>query len=82
VIERLMCDFAVPLDELLQRFGEPAEAVAAEMAGVALGDKDGLVTFNGARFAMTEKGRPFVRSIAAAFDSYLAASNARHSLAV
>jgi oxygen-independent coproporphyrinogen-3 oxidase len=82
VIERLMCDFAVPLEELMQRFGHPAEAVAAEMLGVALGDRDGLVDFDGACFAMTEKGRPFVRSIAAAFDSYLAAGKARHSLAV
>jgi oxygen-independent coproporphyrinogen-3 oxidase len=31
---------------------------------------------------MTEKGRPFVRSIAAAFDSYLSTGKARHSLAV
>lgn len=82
VIERLMCDFAVPLEELMKRFGHPAEAVAAEMLGVALGDRDGLVDFDGACFAMTEKGRPFVRSIAAAFDSYLAAGKARHSLAV
>jgi oxygen-independent coproporphyrinogen-3 oxidase len=82
VIERLMCDFAVPLDELKGRFGRPAEAVTAEMRGVALGDHDGLVAFDGARFVMTEKGRPFVRSIAAAFDSYLAAGQARHSLAV
>ena len=82
VIERLMCDFAVPVDELRQRFGQPAEAVAGEMHGVVREDADGLVAFDGARFAMTEKGRPFVRSIAAAFDSYLSAGKARHSLAV
>ena len=82
VIERLMCDFAVPLEELMRRFGPPAEAVAAEMLGVAFEDSDGLVDFDGDCFAMTEKGRPFVRSIAAAFDSYLGAGKARHSLAV
>ncbi len=60
----------------------PAEAVAAEMLGVAFEDSDGLVDFDGDCFAMTEKGRPFVRSIAAAFDSYLGAGKARHSLAV
>jgi len=82
VIERLMCDFAVPLEELMHRFGPRAEAVAAEMLGVALEDHDGLVDFEADCFTMTEKGRPFVRSIAAAFDSYLAAGKARHSLAV
>lgn len=82
VIERLMCDFAVPLDELEQRYGTRAEAVTAEMLGVAFEDHDGLVDFDGACFTMTEKGRPFVRSIAAAFDSYLASGKARHSLAV
>lgn len=82
VIERLMCDFAVPLDELERRFGPRAEAVTAEMLGLALEDQDGLVDFDGTSFTMTEKGRPFVRSIAAAFDSYLTAGKARHSLAV
>jgi oxygen-independent coproporphyrinogen-3 oxidase len=82
VIERLMCDFAVPIEEMERRFGQQAEAVAAEMLGVALEDRDGLVDFSEACFTMTEKGRPFVRSIAAAFDSYLAAGKARHSLAV
>ena len=82
VIERLMCDFAVPLEELMRRFGPPAEAVTAEMLGVALEDHDELVDFDGECFTMTEKGRPFVRTIAAAFDSYLATGKARHSLAV
>jgi oxygen-independent coproporphyrinogen-3 oxidase len=82
VIERLMCDFAVPLEELMRRFGPPADAVAAEMLGVAFEDHDGLVDFNGDSFIMTEKGRPFVRSIAAAFDSYLGGGKGRHSLAI
>ncbi len=82
VIERLMCDFTVPLDELMHRFGPPAEDVAAEMLGVAMEDHDGLVDFDREGFVVTEKGRPFVRSIAAAFDSYLGAGKARHSLAV
>lgn len=82
VIERLMCDFAVPLEELMRRFGPSAEAVAAEMLGVAIEDHDGLVDFDGECFVMTEKGRPFVRSIAAAFDTYLGVGKARHSLAV
>jgi oxygen-independent coproporphyrinogen-3 oxidase len=41
-----------------------------------------LLTIDGARIAMTEAGRPFVRIAAASFDAYLAASATRHSLAV
>jgi oxygen-independent coproporphyrinogen-3 oxidase len=44
--------------------------------------RDGLVIWNGMRVSMTPAGRPFVRTVAAAFDTYLAAGAARHSAAV
>ena len=34
------------------------------------------------RIALTERGRPLVRIVAAAFDRYLAKAQARHSVAV
>jgi oxygen-independent coproporphyrinogen-3 oxidase len=34
------------------------------------------------QFRMTEHGRPFVRSVAARFDTYFGQGAARHSLAV
>jgi oxygen-independent coproporphyrinogen-3 oxidase len=49
---------------------------------IALTDRDGLTAMAGDRFVVTETGKPFVRTIAALFDTYLAASTARHSLAV
>ena len=82
VIERLMCDFAVPVAELTTRFGDAAAPVLQEMRYSALCDGDDLVDFDGVRFAVTERGRPFVRAIASAFDTYLAAGSARHSVAV
>ena len=82
VIERLMCDFEVSVDELRHRFGPLAAPVVSEMGYAALCDEDGVVSFDGNRFSVTELGRPFVRSVAAAFDTYLAAGAGRHSTAV
>lgn len=82
VIERLMCDFAVPVDELNDRFGEAAEPVVQEMRYSAMLDGDDLVNFDGDRFTVTEHGKAFVRSIASAFDTYLQGGAGRHSVAV
>lgn len=82
VIERLMCDFAVPVNDLQDRFGPEADTILQEMRYSALCDGDDLVNFDGARFSVTERGRPFVRSIASTFDTYLTAGVGRHSVAV
>jgi len=42
---------------------------------------EGLVRVDGRRITVAEKGRPFVRLVAAAFDVYLARAHARHSVA-
>ena len=42
----------------------------------------GLVRLDDKRITVTGEGRPFVRLVAAAFDLYLAAAQARHSVAV
>ncbi len=44
--------------------------------------RDGLVELVGARVRVTEAGRPFVRSVCALFDSYLATGQGRYSQAV
>ena len=82
VIERLMCDFSFSRCELLSRFGEMARAVIAEAELVIAGDRDGIFVRSGNRFVVTERGKPFVRSIAARFDAYLGQGAARHSVAV
>lgn len=43
---------------------------------------DGLLVLEGGYLRMTEKGRPFVRVAAAAFDSYRRHSETRHSVAI
>ena len=80
IIERLMCDLAVDLDA---RAGEGAAArFAAELGQLAALADEGLVMIDGARIAVTEPGRPYVRIAASVFDAYLAAGQKRHSVAV
>ena len=82
IIERLMCDFAVDLDAVAARniTGDPDfSAALQEVDRLAA---EGLVTRVGPRIAMTEAGQPFVRLVAAAFDTYLKCGAARHSRAV
>jgi oxygen-independent coproporphyrinogen-3 oxidase len=82
VIERLMCSFRVGIGELCELFGDAAAAVIEEMKAAALYGGDGLVDFDGKQFVVTDAGRPFVRYIVAAFDTYLGSGTGRHSLAV
>ncbi len=78
VIERLMCDLAVDLDTIeggAARFADAIETLTP------LADQ-GLVTLAGARITVTERGRPYIRIAAAAFDAYLNSGQNRHSVAV
>jgi len=78
IIERLMCDLALDLNTVkggATRFARELDALAP------LADQ-GLLTIAGGKIAITEPGRPYVRIAAAAFDTYLAASQKKHSLAV
>ncbi len=77
IIERLMCDLDIDLDA----FGGAAR-FAAEIGALRPLAEQGLLHIDGARVAVTEIGRPFVRIAAAAFDAYLAAGAKRHSAAV
>ncbi|WP_269933151.1 oxygen-independent coproporphyrinogen III oxidase [Aminobacter sp. HY435] len=83
VIERLMCEFAFSRSELLALFGEAAaRQVIAEAEMFVAQDRDGIFVRAGNRFVVTQRGKPFVRSIAAVFDAYLGQGAARHSIAV
>jgi oxygen-independent coproporphyrinogen-3 oxidase len=81
-IERLMCDFALSFADLRQRFELRAEPLIEEALAVAAEDADGLVRLDGDCLVVTPTGRPFVRAVAARFDTYLRQSAARYSIAV
>lgn len=82
VIEEIMCRFAMSFSELRQEFGAAVDAIAAEAKSFALSNQDRICHIEGDRFVITDAGRPFARTIAAVFDSYLANGKGRHSIAV
>jgi oxygen-independent coproporphyrinogen-3 oxidase len=82
VIERLMCDDRVDLAAVCAAHGAKLETFDEEVAALDELVADGLVEIDGAVIRVTERGRPFVRLAAAAFDAYLTRGAARHSVAV
>lgn len=84
VIEALMCHMR--LDErVLARSGASDEVKAgirAEMDGFDDETRRGWVIRTKDGLIVTEAGRPFLRLIAAHFDTYLARSSGKHSVAV
>lgn len=82
VIEEIMCRFAVDFSDLRAEFGDAAEAIVLEARAFAQSNQDGICLVEGDRFVITETGRPFARTIAAVFDSYLGNGKGRHSIAV
>lgn len=75
IIERLMCDLEADVSEISRRETDQ------RLAGM---EADGLIETLGDWIAVTEPGRPFLRSICAVFDDYLApaAAQRRHAVAV
>lgn len=79
VIERLMCDLAFPARELRLRYGSQSEEIFREAEALLAADQDHLIESDGEAFRVTDRGRPFVRSIAACFDAYFDTTTARHA---
>ena len=82
VIERLMCDFAVDLNMLIASHGASADCLRDADAMLTQMEDDGLLTRSHGTLTLTEEGRPYVRQVAACFDSYFRGGAARHSSAV
>lgn len=71
VIARLMCDFRYSESDVRKRFGELASRVILEGREMVEADSAGLLEKVDDGFILTHRGQPFVRSIAACFDTYL-----------
>ncbi|ASP36448.1 oxygen-independent coproporphyrinogen III oxidase [Labrenzia sp. VG12] len=91
IIEEIMTNYACDLTPVCQAFGLSVQHVQDALAALDELASDGLVRVQRddeqtARLEVTEAGRPYVRLAAAAFDAYLADSQAsgkaRHSAAV
>lgn len=82
VIEAIMCHGATDLGDVAARFGAcPATLMSAGPALHGLAE-DGLIRWSGYQLSVTERGRPFLRNVAAAFDTRLESGPGRHSAAV
>lgn len=79
VIERLMCDFSVDLGEVCRRHDAVPDTFAEDLESLSGLLDDGVVYRDGERLGVTERGRPLVRFVCAAFDPHLAHTDGRHS---
>jgi oxygen-independent coproporphyrinogen-3 oxidase len=77
IIEQLMCNLAVDL-----RADCGGADFSKELEELDALSTAGIVRHDGRQVIVTEKGWPFVRLVAAAFDSYLSRKQAQHSAAV
>ena len=83
IIERLMCDMAVDLDAITDETGfNVATDFSDELESLQPFQENGSVQIDGHRIHITEQGRPYMRLVAAAFDTYLPGAKSRHSVAV
>jgi oxygen-independent coproporphyrinogen-3 oxidase len=81
-IEQLLCNFRVDAYVFTDQFGDSARPLFGEAMLYAQSHGDGLCVWADGVFSVTERGRPFVRTIAAQFDAFLNIGAARHSIAV
>lgn len=88
IISDLMCNMACDLESLTQDERRQDQrrrdfpSFASELHELKPFAAEGLVRIDGRRLVVEEDGRPYLRLISAAFDTYLAGSAARHSASV
>jgi oxygen-independent coproporphyrinogen-3 oxidase len=82
VIEQIMCSFEADLEHITTRHHAPLASLMDAAPALQEMARDGIIDWDGTRLRVTNAGRPFVRSIAAAFDAYWQPGAARHSTAV
>ncbi|WP_169542834.1 oxygen-independent coproporphyrinogen III oxidase [Sneathiella aquimaris] len=82
IIERLMCDLAVDLAEVANRYNVTPEYLDDELLRLRSFEEDGLIDISGRKILVLEEGRYLVRTICAVFDTYLGNGPGKHSRAV
>lgn len=82
LIEKLMCNYAIDTGDLTKIFGDIARPVEIELQDLHAHDEEGFIIKNESHYSISKEGRPYIRSIAATFDTFFASGKARHSSAV
>ena len=81
-IQSLMCDMAVDLDAVARPYGLDREAFRDTFGNLERLARRGIISVQNGRIAVMPEWRSAVRIVAAAFDRYLPAGKALHSLSV
>lgn len=81
IIERLMCDFAVDINELASRFGCDPATVLDENPRLQALESDGVVAVCDGLISVRKDLRFMIRAVAAAFDAYIDTRGRTHSKA-
>lgn len=79
IIDRLMCGYGVDLAGVCQHHGVTPQLFLETIPALPSLLSDGLVSMNGRRLDLTDRGRLLVRSICAAFDRYHTGAEGRHA---
>ena len=82
IINELMCHFEVDLADVCQRHGVTLQPLLSDVATLPALIDDVLAALDGARLSVTERGRPLVRSVCAAFDRHYTGGEGRHARAI
>ncbi|WP_404426219.1 oxygen-independent coproporphyrinogen III oxidase [Thalassospira australica] len=82
IINELMCNLTVDVAAICADHGTSVDHFTWEIDRVHAMTQDGIVEVNGTHIYLTESGRPLVRAVCAAFDTYLDHAHGRHSQAV
>ena len=82
VIETIMCHGQADLPAIAARHNMAPDTLAAAAPALARQQADGLIAWNGRALAVTPRGRPFTRAVAACFDAYLSPVATRHAATV
>lgn len=82
IIERLMCDLAVDVGAVAERYGIHPAIFLPAFEQLEPYEEEGMITIDGWRITIDPEARIAIRTIASAFDTWLERSAARHSAAV
>jgi len=80
IIDQLMCTFTLDLETIAGAKGQTIGTLG-NVEELAEYQAKGLIERDPTKLTITEAGKPYVRLIAACFDSYLTPSAARHAMA-
>ena len=82
IIEDIMCNLTVDLGARCAEHGANVSDLDEDIAKLSELVDDGICTVDGNTITVKDDGRPFIRLVASAFDTYFASGVGRHSKAV